>query len=449
MLDGLWSFAAFVVAIGVLVSFHEFGHFWVARRLGVKVLRFSVGFGKPLWVRRAADGVEYALSAIPLGGYVKMLDEREGPVDAADLPRAFNRQSVGRRALIVCAGPVFNFMLAVAAYWVVFMFGVTGLKPVIAEPPQGTPAAVVALHAEETIVAVNGEPAATWQQLHTLLIEHVLGASQLQLAVQDKQGSAREVSVALEGVRIDPEFLFTDLGLKPFEPPIPPVLDEIVAGDPADQAGILVGDRLLTYDGHPIESWQQWATWLRVHPGKVVRLGVLRNGTQLEKEIILARDSKTDLGRFGARVHLPENFALNLRVETRRGPLDAFTAAIAETWQMSTLTLKMLGRMLTGEISVKNVSGPIQIAQYAGISAQLGFTPFLTFIAIISISLGVLNLLPIPVLDGGHLLYYIAEAVKGSPLTERVQVLGQHIGMGLLLALMGLAFYNDFHRLIG
>lgn len=449
MFDGLWAIAAFVVAIGVLVAFHEFGHFWVARRVGVKVLRFSIGFGKPLWMRRGRDGVEYVVAAIPLGGYVKMLDEREGPVDPADLGRAFNRQTVGRRSLIVAAGPAFNFMLAIVAYWLVYMGGVSGIRPLVAEPATGTRAAVAGLHAGDLITSVNGSAIATWQDLHTRLIEHSLGADRLDLSVSDAESVERAVELSLDGVRLDPEFLFIDLGLKPFDPPLQPVLDEVVPGDPGDLAGLRVGDLLLTYDGKPIESWQQWATWLRANPGRVVRVGVQRDGTVVESEMIIARDAKTGLGRFGGRVRVPDDFAKNLRTEIKRNPWDAFTAANAQTWQMSVLTLKMLAHMVTGDISVKNVSGPIQIAEYAGVSARLGLTSFLSFMAIISISLGVLNLLPIPVLDGGHLLYYMAEALKGSPLTERMQALGQQMGMGLLLALMGLAFYNDFHRLIG
>ncbi|MEK6807252.1 MAG: RIP metalloprotease RseP [Pseudomonadota bacterium] len=449
MFDGLWAIAAFVVAIGVLVAFHEFGHFWVARRLGVKVLRFSIGFGKPLWMRRGRDGVEYVVAAVPLGGYVKMLDEREGPVDPADLGRAFNRQTVGRRSLIVAAGPAFNFMLAIVAYWLVYMGGVSGIRPLVAEPAPGTRAAVAGLHAGDLVTSVNGSAVATWQDLHTRLIEHSLGADRLDLSVSDAESVERAVELSLYGVRLDPEFLFIDLGLKPFDPPLQPVLDEVVPGDPGDVAGLRVGDLLLTYDGKPIESWQQWATWLRANPGRVVRVGVQRDGAVVESEMIIARDAKTGLGRFGGRVRVPEDFAKNLRTEIKRNPWDAFTAANAQTWQMSVLTLKMLAHMVTGDISVKNVSGPIQIAEYAGVSARLGLTSFLSFMAIISISLGVLNLLPIPVLDGGHLLYYMAEALKGSPLTERMQALGQQMGMGLLLALMGLAFYNDFHRLIG
>ncbi len=449
MLDTLWAVAGFIVAIGVLVSFHEFGHFWVARRLGVRVLRFSLGFGKPIWTRRGADGVEYTLSVLPLGGYVKMLDEREGPVAPTELAQAFNRQTVGRRALIVVAGPAFNFMLAVVAYWIVFISGVTGPKPLIAEPPSQSRAAAAQLHAGETVLTVNQKPVQTWQDLHTRLIEFSLESSTLDLKVRGQDGEEREIQIPLAGVRVDPEFLFADLGLKPYQPPIPALLEEVIPDDPAHRAGLRAGDRLLSYDGIAITSWQQWAEWLRAHPGQVVLLEFQRGDATMRREVILARDAGSGQGRFGARVKFPEELISRLNTTVRLGPLDAFVAAGAQTWRMSVLTLKMLGRMVVGDISIKNVSGPIQIAQIAGYSAQLGIVTFLSFMAIISISLGVLNLLPIPVLDGGHLLYYVAEALKGSPLTERVQALGQQIGMGLLFALMGLAFYNDFHRLIG
>lgn len=450
MLDLLWSVGGFLVAIGVLVSFHEFGHYWVARRCGVKVLRFSIGFGKVLWSRRAADGVEWSLSAVPLGGYVKMLDEREGPVPAAERHLAFNNASVGRRFAIVAAGPLFNFALAIAFYWLVFIVGVQGMKPVLAEPPANTAAARAGLHAGDWITALDGEPTSTWSALRTELIDRALDGATLSLQVQDRAGAARTVLLSLEGTRVEPEQLFDDLGLQAYQPAIPARLEEVVAGGAAAAAGLQQGDLLLTRNGEPVGSWQDWAAWVRAHPGEVVKLRVERAGAPLEVQLIVGSQTQGEqtVGRMGARVAVPEELWHDLRAEMRLDPLSAVPAAITHAAQMSALTLKMLARMVIGQISIKNVSGPIQIAQVAGYSAQIGLVSFLSFMAIVSVSLGVLNLLPVPLLDGGHLLFYAVEAVKGSPLSERVQEAGQRIGLTFLVLLMGLAFYNDIMRLI-
>lgn len=455
MLDVIWSIAAFVVALGVLVSFHEFGHFWVARRLGVKVLRFSIGFGKSLWSRRGADGVEYVIAAVPLGGYVKMLDEREGEVLPEEAPRAFNRQNVWKRILIVAAGPFANFLLAFVAYWIVYVAGVTGLKPVIAEPPAQSRAAAAGLRGGEEILAVNGEPVPTFQVLRTELIDRALDSRSVRLSVRDTAGKVREVEFPLAGARVDPEYLFEDLALAPAEPPIPPVLAEVMSGDPADAAGFRPGDRLVAYKAAGAEgaigSWQQWAAFLRAHPGEAVEVEIERGGARQTLTVILARGERSDgraQGRFGARVDVPPGLWDNLVTEHRLGVGAAAKAAVAQTAQMSALTLKMLYRMVLGDVSVRNVTGPIQIAQFAGYTASIGLVSFLSFIAIMSVSLAVLNLLPVPVLDGGHLLYYAVEIVKGKPLSERAQAVGQQVGLTLLVALMGLAFYNDILRLI-
>lgn len=456
MLDVLWSIAAFVVALGVLVSFHEYGHFWVARRLGVKVLRFSVGFGKPLWLRQGRDGVEYVIAAIPLGGYVKMLDEREGEVPAALLPQAFNRQHVWKRIAIVSAGPLANFLLAVVAYWMVFVAGVTGLKPILAEPRAGTPAAVAGLHAGDEILRLGDEPVATWQRLLPELIDRVLDSAPVSLEVRDAQGVVRNAALELAGARMEPKFLFEDLGLRLLQPDIPPVLDQVLAGGAAEAAGFQSGDRLTGYTvgaggGTPLQSWQQWTTWVRAHPGEAVSVAIARGGQRLSLTVIIGREERGDgtfQGRFGASVDVPAGLWDNLLTEYRLDVFAAMPAAVVETLRMSGLTLKMLYRMVLGDVSVRNISGPIQIAEFAGDYASVGLVSFLSFIAIMSVSLFVLNLLPVPVLDGGHLLYYLVELVKGSPLSERAQMMGQQVGITLLVALMGLAFYNDILSLI-
>jgi regulator of sigma E protease len=450
MLDFLYSLGGFLVAIGVLVAFHEYGHYKVARWCGVRVLRFSVGFGRVLWKKVDAEGVEWTLSAIPLGGYVRMLDEREGEVPPEQRAQAFNNASVWRRIAIVSAGPLFNFLLAIAFYWLIYVIGVAGMKPWIAEPPAGSAAARAGLKAQEQVLRIGETSVPTWQVLRTELIDQALNGGALQLQIRAPDGEVREQRLDLEGVRIDPEFLFDDLGLSPFQPPIPPRLAEIVPGSPAEAAGFRAGDLLLTRNGEPIESWQAWAEWLRARPGEVVTVAAERDGQRFENRLILGsrEDGGRRVGNFGAAVEIPQHLWQDARAEMRLGPLEALPAAVHHTWRMSLLTLKMLGRMITGDVSVKNVSGPIQIAQVAGFSAQIGLVSFLSFMAIVSVSLGVLNLLPVPLLDGGHLLYYVAEAVRGSPLPEAVQAVGQRVGLTMLVMLMGLAFFNDIARLL-
>jgi regulator of sigma E protease len=452
MFEVFWSLAAFIVAIGLLVSFHEYGHYWVARRCGVKVLRFSIGFGRPIWMRRGRDGTEWVVAAIPLGGYVKMLDEREAEVPEQELHRAFNRQSVWRRIAIVIAGPVFNFALAAMLYWAILVIGSPGLKPVVDTPPAGSAGALAGLQRGDTVVALEGTAIPTWQILRTELIDRALTRGEVRMEVL-RQGAERpsEVWLPLGGVRVDPEHLFNDIGLLPFSPQLAPILAEIMPRSAAERAGLRPGDRLLRGNGETIDDWNAWAQWLRARPGEVVEIEFEREGQALSVSVLLDRDRQGGdwIGRLGASVEVPADLWQDLRAEYRLGPLAAVPAAGAQTWQMSWLTLKMLHRMVLGDVSVKNVSGPIQIAQYAGYSASIGLVSFLAFLAIVSVSLGVLNLLPIPLLDGGHLLYYLIEIIKGSPLSERAELAGQQIGLLLLALLMGLAFYNDIMRLVG
>lgn len=447
MLDFAWSVGGFLVAIGILVAFHEFGHYWMARRCGVKVLRYSLGFGKPLFTHTAKDGMEWVVSALPLGGYVKMLDEREGQVAPHERHLAFNTQSLTKRSLIVVAGPAFNFMLAILFYWIVFVLGVQGIKPVLADPPAASAAAKAGLHKGDQILSIGGTQVTTWNTLRTELLERALEGKSLSVEVKAKEGTIRQTELDLSKVRVDPEFLFADLGFESFQPEVPAKLEGVVPGDPADNAGLKAGDLLLSFNGTPITSWQQWATWLRAHPGEVAKITLQRDGATLERNLIIGRGEQ-GIGKIGARVAVPPELWQDLRAEDRLDPIAALPAAIRYTGQMSVLTLKMLWRMVLGDVSIKNVSGPIQIAQAAGITAQIGFVPFLMFMAIVSVSLGVLNLLPVPLLDGGHLLYYAAEAVKGSPLSERAMEMGQRLGVTFLVALMGLAFYNDIARLL-
>lgn len=456
MLDTLHSAASFIVAIGVLVAFHEFGHFWVARRFGIKVLKFSIGFGKPLWSRRAADGVEYQLAMIPLGGYVKLLDEREAEVviPPADLPRAFNRQPVGKRIAVYAAGPAFNLILAVSFYWLLYMVGVPGMKPVIDQPPAGSLAAKAGLVSGDRVVALDDRPIPTWSVLRAELLDKALGRGDTRFLVAHADGSEQAITINLAEARVDPALLFDDIGLSPFEPPIPAVVGQVIAGEAADQAGLKVGDRILSIDGEAVASFQDLRKRVSARPGQLARFAIERAGSAQEISVIIgtASGGSGTVGRVGLgpqRMATEGDLWQDLRAEVRLGPLAAASAALHQTWQVSALTIRLLYRMVVGDVSVKNVSGPIQIAQAAGYSASAGLGAFLSFVALVSISIGVFNLLPIPMLDGGQILFGVIEAVKGSPLSERVQVAGQQLGMTLLLLLMGLAFYNDVASVIG
>ena len=453
MPDWLLSVPAFIVAIGLLVAVHEYGHFWVARRMGVRVLRYSIGFGSKLWGRTSPrTGTEYWISAIPLGGYVKMLDEREGPVPDADKPYAFNRQSVGKRMAIVAAGPAVNFAFAIVAYWLVFMLGVAGIKPVIGDVPEDTRAAAAGLSEGQHIVAVAGRETPTWQDLRLTLIEEALAGGEVPLSVTDGEGGGiREVRLDMIGVSADPERLFGELGLVPYRPDGTPVIAEALAGEPADAAGLRAGDKVLAAGGEPMRDPQALVDWVKAHPGETVSLRIRRDGR--EREVRVTLDAMTvdgeRIGRLGAQLGIDSDEWADMQTARRLGPLAAVPAALEQTWSVAALTVRLMGRMVVGDVSWKNISGPIQIANYAGKTASVGLEAFIGFLALVSVSLAVLNLLPVPVLDGGHLLYYAIELVRGRPLSEEAQAMGQQLGMVALLLLMSLAFYNDILRLLG
>ncbi|SCZ55833.1 RIP metalloprotease RseP [Thiohalomonas denitrificans] len=452
MIDFIGSVLALVVALGVLIAVHEFGHFWVARRMGVKVLRFSIGFGRPLWSRKGADGTEYVVAAIPLGGYVKMLDEREVEVPEEELDRAFNRKSVARRFAIVAAGPFFNFLFAVFAFWLMFVNGIPGIKPIVGEVVEETPAARADLRPGQQIVAVGGEETPTWDAVFDRLLPKLLLGEPVELTIlTDGRTETRQLPLKRAGRDVKPEELVSTIGLRPQRPDLQPVIGEIQAGSPAENAGLQPDDEVVAIAGQPVHDWQSMVEVIRENPGEALTFSLLRNGERIEIEITPARveTEQGAVGRIGAQVKVDPSQVAALTSTWQQGPVEAVGASIGRTWEMSTLTLRMLGEMVIGRVSTESISGPITIARYAKDSAYAGFSRFLSFLAIVSISLGVLNLLPIPVLDGGHLMFYLVEAVKGSPVSETTEAVGQRIGIAIIIALMTLAFYNDLVRLTG
>ena len=450
-MSALYMIIGTLVALGVLVTFHEFGHFWVARRCGVKVLRFSVGFGMPLLRWHDRQGTEFVVAAIPLGGYVKMLDEREGDVPEALREQSFNRKSVRQRIAIVAAGPVANFLLALVFFWVLAMLGSQQLKPVIGSVEPGSLAAVAGLNAGQEIIAVDGEPTSGWAAVNLRLVGRLGESGALQVTVRDQAGASESAHTLklnewLKGS--DEPDPIRSLGIRPWRPALEPVLAELDPKGPAQAAGLRSGDRLLALDGQALSDWQQVVDAVRVRPDTKIVLQVQRDGAQIDVPVSLVSrgEGKAAAGYLGAGVK-PVDWPPEMLREVSYGPLDAVVEGARRTWTMSVLTLDSLKKMLFGELSVKNLSGPITIAKVAGASAQSGVGDFLNFLAYLSISLGVLNLLPIPVLDGGHLLFYLIEWVRGRPVSDRVQGWGIQIGISLVVGVMLLALINDLGRL--
>lgn len=448
----LTSALALIVTLGLLIAFHEFGHYWVARRCGVKVLRFSIGFGKPLWLRRfGVDQTEFVLAAIPLGGYVKWIDDKDGGVAEEDLPRTFSRQSLPKRFAIVAAGPLFNFVFAIAAYFLMFVIGIPGIKPVVGEVQERSIAALAGLQNGDQILSIAGQPTPTWNTASISLLQAALDNDIVVMEVGRSQQPSRQVEFNL--ITLSPEQRQTDLfelmGIEPLHLTLPALIKRVEPGSAAERAGLQAGDKVVAMGLDAIVDWRQWVDLVQKNPGQNLQVTVLREGT--ERQIMLtptATETATGvIGRVGAEVLIPTGYGDELRATEKYPVLQALPASVVKTWQMSVLTLRMIGKMVVGEVSVKNLSGPITIATYAGKTASIGLATFLSFLAVVSISLGVLNLLPIPVLDGGHLLNYVIEFVKGGPLPETLQLKMQQVGIVLLGMLMILAFYNDLERL--
>jgi len=447
---------AFLLAIGVLVAVHEYGHFWMARRMGIRVLRFSIGFGKPLWTRRDARGTEYAVSAIPLGGYVKLLDEREGPVAPAQLAEAYNRKPVWRRILVLLAGPLANFIFATAAYWALFVAGVPALKPVIGEVTPDSAAARAGLHAGDEIVGVAGQAVLTREGAVLAILDRLIGGGAIELELRGAGGAggegARQAHLEIAGTRralTEPGALLPGLGFDFWYPTVPATVGKILPDSPAQRAGLRAGDRILAVGGEPVQDFPALVKRVQPSPGKTLTLRIERDGAarDVPVEVEAQREGERMIGRIGVQPAPVAGIPESMRTSERYGPLTALRRALEKTWQMSALTVRMIWNVVAGDVSVKNLSGPINIAEYAGVSARQGILSYLSFLAVVSVSLFVLNLLPIPILDGGQIVYQLAELVKGRPLSERAQAVGQQIGILLLLVLMSFAFYNDLSRL--
>ena len=450
MLSILWNLAAFIIALGVLITVHEFGHFWVARRCGVRVERFSIGFGKALWRRTDKSGTEYVIAMIPLGGYVKMLDERAEPVAPELRHYAFNNKTVGQRAAIIAAGPIANFLFAIFAYWLVFIIGVPGVRPVVGEITPNSIAAQAQIQPGTELKAVDGIETPDWDAVRLQLVSKI-GDEHTTLSVAQFGSNQRQDKTldlrnwAFEPDKEDP---VSSLGMRPRGPQIEPVLSEVQVNSAASKAGLQAGDRIVKVNGQPLTQWMTFVTLVRDNPDKPLALDIERQGSSLS--LTLTPDSKQVNGKAeGFAGVVPKVIPLPDEYKTVRqyGPFSAVLEASDKTWQLMKLTVSMLGKLITGDVKLNNLSGPISIAQGAGMSAEFGVIYYLMFLALISVNLGIINLFPLPVLDGGHLLFLAIEKLKGGPVSERVQDFSYRIGSILLVLLMGLALFNDFSRL--
>ncbi len=449
MVDALMNLLAFVIAISVLVAVHEFGHYIIGRWAGMKVLRFSIGFGKPIftWIG-GADRTEYCLSAIPFGGYVRFLDDREGPVDADDVGRAFNHRPIPLRIGVLLAGPAFNFAFAILAYWVLFMGGIPTIKPAVGNVTPDSYAARAGLEFGDNIVAVGDVGTDNWESTLLAMLDEMIAHGRIPLTLQSADGRQRRATITVgeDATRLtEPGLLFDGLGFEPWQPPA--VIGEVVADGAADAADLRMGDRITAVAGERIRSFADLVAEVSKRPAEAVTVDYVRDGAARSVELVLGvqevdGESRGLLG-VGVAQDIGDYFYLR-----KFGPIESVGAAAERTWATMVFTLRMLGRMVTGDVSIKNLSGPINIAQFAGDSAQRGVSEFLSFLALVSISLGVLNLLPVPVLDGGQIVYQTVELVKGSPLSERSQLVGQQFGILALILLMSFAFYNDIARLL-
>lgn len=446
----LWNIGAFIVALGLLVAVHEFGHFWVARRCGVKVERFSIGFGKAIWRRLGKDGTEYVLALIPLGGYVKMLDGRVDELKPGEEAQAFNHKSVWARMAIVAAGPMANFVFALFAFWLMFMIGVPSVKPVVGEVRPASIVAEAGILPGMEIVGVGGEETGDWESVTYALISH-LGDDSVQLKLKAANTSyAVDKTLQLAGWKFDPdkESPIGSLGIVPLGGKVLPVVEAVVPSSASEKAGLQIGDRIKGVDGEAITEWTQFVERVQQSPAQPLQVTVEREGSEMT--LTLTPDGKKVKGQLVGFVGLsPQLVPLpdEYRTLLQYGPLQALWHGVQKTWSLITLTFDMIGKLIGGIVSLDNLSGPISIAKGAGSSADYGLVYFLGFLALISVNLGIINLFPLPVLDGGHLVYFLIEAITGKPVSEKIQEVGFRIGAAILMLLMGIALFNDFARL--
>ena len=456
MLDILWNIGSFIVALGILVTIHEYGHYWVARKMGVKVLKFSVGFGKSIWSRTAKDGVEYCVAMIPLGGYVKMLDEREGDVAPEERAVAFNTQPVGARIAIVAAGPIANFLLAILVYIWMFMLGVPALKPYVGEIPENSIAYEAGLRDGGLIHSIDGKAVESWEDVNHAVARRMGEENELVvLYEQDNESLQREYSLNLSGWTVDPKRpdLLGSLGLRPWSPSVAPKFGEVDPNGAAAKAGIRVGDEVISINKQPVADWRELVEIVVRNPDQTMTMAILRNGETIELDVTIGsvEADGNKRGRLGVtQTEWTEHDMVRIEEMRHRQQYslyDAIGQGLDKTWEITTLSFRLIGKLFTGDVSPQNLSGPISIAEGAGTYASYGFVFFLSFLGMISVNLGIINILPIPVLDGGHLLYYFIELIRGKPLSESVQEIGLRIGLVMVLSLMVFSVFNDISRL--
>ncbi|MDW6001621.1 sigma E protease regulator RseP [Vibrio mangrovi] len=448
----LWNLVSFILALGILVAVHEFGHFWVARRCGVKVEKFSIGFGRSIWRRMAKDGTEYSLSIIPLGGYVKMLDSRIADVPEHLRSLAFDQKPLWKRTAIVAAGPVFNFLFAIFAYWAVFCLGIPAVKPVVGDVAPVSIAADAGLHSGMEIQAVSGVNTADWESVNMELISHI-GDAQMTLTVHeaDSVGHQEILHLDLSSWNFDPEkeSPMKALGFRPYSPKVSTILDQVVEGGAGAEAGLTSGDEIIAINGKEVSSWPQVVQSVQNSPDKTLNLSVLRNGQHVDVALIPGTRTLSDGRTVGFAGISPsvDEWPANYRYNLQFGVFESIPKAVEKTGQVVGLTISMLKKLLIGDVGLNNLSGPISIAKGAGTTAEYGLVYFLGFLALISINLGIINLVPLPMLDGGHLMFFAIEAVTRHPVPERVQEIGYRIGGAIIFSLMAIAMFNDFTRL--
>lgn len=449
--DFLWNAASFVVALGILVTIHEFGHFWVARRCGVKVLRFSVGFGPSLYTRIGNDGTEYTLAAIPLGGYVKMLDSRIETVSEHEWHLAFNHKTVWQRIAIVAAGPAANFALAIVAFWLVFMLGTTSVKPMVPAVVEDSPIARANLETPFEVVAIGDTSTPDWQEVNMALAGYI-GEESLTLSyIGPASSQVKQVNVSLEDWQFDPKKIspIESIGFKPYRPQVHLSVAQITPNSAAERAGLQVGDEFISANGIELVDWAHWVEVIQANPEQALTVIIARSGIEMSITITPGakiNDAGQPIGHIGVSP-LVDTYPSTYIITTQYGPIDALVKGIDKTWSLTVLTFDTLGKLITGTISLNNLSGPVSIAKGAGASASYGIVYFLGFVALISVNLGLINLFPLPVLDGGHLLYYCIELISGRPVPERIQEIGFRVGGAFILFLMSIALLNDFNLL--